>query len=145
MPRMGRVLPVLIAGLLVLAGCSQEMPPESIETTSVTGRVRVGSMPVDAGWVEFIPIDGTVGPLRSAPLGPRGLFSARGVAIGRNTIRLVDPPFPLPPASPNPRIQFEQFTSPIHRDVQPSQTLDIDLLSERTRLAHLESGSDSTR
>jgi hypothetical protein len=55
-----------------------------------------------------------------------------------NVIRIVDPPFPLPEASPNPRIRFEQFTSPIRRDIRPSDSLDIDLLTERARFALLD-------
>ncbi len=126
---------ILLACLLGLAGCSQEMPPERIDTTPVSGRVHVGTRPIHGGWIEFMPIEGTVGLLRSAPLGPDGTFSARGVAIGRNLVRIVDPPFPLPSASPDPRIDFRQFTSPIRRDIRPAEPLDIDLLSERVRLA----------
>ena len=111
------------------------MPPERIVTTTVTGRVHVGTRPIDSGWIEFAPTDGSIGRLRSAPLGPGGTFTARQVAVGRNLVRIVDAPFPLPPASPDPRIDFRQFTSPIRRDVRPSVPLDIDLLSERARLA----------
>lgn len=131
---------LLAALLLGLTGCSQEMPAESFATTTVSGRVHIGARPVDGGWVEFLPVDGTVGVIRSAPLGPGGRFSARGVAVGDNVLRLVNSPIPLPPASPNPRIRFDQFTSPIRRDIQPSEPLDVDLLSERVRLARQGSG-----
>lgn len=80
-------------GLLLLAtlpvGCAEELGPEPMETTTVAGRVLLGGRPVGECWIEFLPTDGTVGRLRSAPVDAAGRFTADGVARGAVAIRVV--------------------------------------------------------
>src|SRR4051794_23364773 len=64
---------------LAVPGCAEELGPERFVTTRVTGIVREGREPVSAGFIEFSPIDGTVGKLTSAPIGRDGRFVAEGV------------------------------------------------------------------
>lgn len=117
----------------LLAGCAEELGPVDRPTARVTGRVRIGSTPVGGGWVELIPAEGTTGDLRSAPLRPDGSFEADRVAAGTVTIRLVNPPVPLPGFPSEPRVGFDQFTSPIRREVRDGDSLDIDLRAEQIR------------
>jgi hypothetical protein len=63
--------------------------PTTFDTTNVRGRLHVAGRPLTPGWVEFWPIDGTVGNLRSAPLGADGSFSATRVPVGRVLVRFV--------------------------------------------------------
>ncbi len=77
---------------LIAAGCSEELGPERMPVTRIKGVVREGSRPVSGGWIEFIPVDGTVGNLCSARLGPDGSFDADKVPVGVNLIRLVNAP-----------------------------------------------------
>src|SRR5215212_6208285 len=92
-----RYLWVALAGLSWLGlGCGEELGPEPMPTARVAGRVRIGDRPVRGGWVEFMPVEGTVGRLRSAPLGPDGRFADDRVAVGTNAIRLVAPRSDVP-------------------------------------------------
>jgi hypothetical protein len=116
--------------LLALAGCREELGPESLPTTRVSGIVVEGGKPVGGGWIEFIPVEGTVGNLRSAPIHPDGTFETDGVAVGRNLVGFAHAPIRLA----NPR-RFSPFASPIRRDVPPgpSTRLTIDLVEETMR------------
>ncbi len=109
------------------AGCGEEVGPERMRTTRVSGVVRVGDRPVGGGWIEFIPIDGTVGNMRTAPLEPDGSFVATRVAVGTNIVGLAHAPIALPGGR-----LFETFHSPIRRDIPagPSTHLSLDLLAE---------------
>jgi hypothetical protein len=128
--RRGRGKQVVLALLVVTAGCREELGPEPMPTTRVRGVVREGRRPVGGGWIEFVPVEGTVGNLRSAPLKPNGSFEADRVAIGRNVIGLAH----APTALPSSRI-FETFTSPIRREIPGGSvtTLDLDLIEEAFR------------
>src|SRR5207253_905083 len=86
---MPRALLILSLGLLV-TGCSEELGPVPMRVSRVRGVVREGSRPVSGGWIEFFPVDGTIGNLRSARLRADGSFDADGVAVGVNLIRLVN-------------------------------------------------------
>jgi hypothetical protein len=78
--------------------------------------------PIRGGWIEFIPIDGALGSLRSAPIQPDGSFQATHVAQGRNVVRIVNPP-----ASPSVERVFQLFYSPIRVDVSGERAIEIDL------------------
>ena len=77
-------------------------------------------MPVTRGWIEFVPVDGTVGRMRSAPLLADGTFHATKVPVGLNLVRLVNvdyDPKVLGPMANDLRRVFGAFTSPIRRKI----------------------------
>jgi hypothetical protein len=110
------------------SGCSEELGPERMPVARVTGVVREGSQPVSGGWIEFFPVDGTVGNLRSARLRADGSFEADHVPVGLNLIRLVN----VPLSSPAAKQIFGAYTSPIRRTIlaQPTEPLLIDVVDE---------------
>jgi hypothetical protein len=121
-----------LTGLLaVSAGCREELGPVTFPRTRVTGEVREGGQPVAGGWIEFVPVEGTVGNLRSAPLSREGRFTVSGVAVGKNLIGLVNAPVRMPGG----RQRFHSQASPIRRVIPrgPSSTMVIDLLDEAIR------------
>jgi hypothetical protein len=113
------------------AGCREELGPVSFATTRVTGVVREGGRPLGGGWIEFMPVDGTVGNLRSAPIGRDGRFEATKVAVGRHLVGFVAAPI----GRPDVRQRFEGPNSPIRLAIPPGRAtnLDIDLLEETLR------------
>ena len=121
-----------IVGLGVVAalsaGCAEELGPERWETTRVSGVVTEGSTPVTNGWVEFLPAEGTVGTMRSAPLGPDGRFSVDGVAVGVNRVGVTGAAI----VNREHRRCFDPLGSPIRRTItkSPSGPLTIDLIDE---------------
>jgi len=121
----------LAALLAVVAGCREELGPVQFPTTCVRGQVVEGGRPVAGGWIEFVPVEGTVGDRRSAPLAADGRFEATGVAAGRNVIGLVNAPIRWPGG----RKLFTTQGSPIRRDIPrgAATTLTIDLLTEAFR------------
>lgn len=120
-----------------VAGCAEELGPERRVTTRVAGVVREGGRPVGGGWIEFIPMEGTVGNMRSAPIGPDGRFEAEDVPVGVNRIGFTAAPIQLP----NWRRFFDPLSSVIRRTIppQPSTDFEVDLFQELGRLA-AESG-----
>ncbi len=109
--------------LVLIAGCGKLGPPEDFPSSRVVGKVRVNSVPVAGGWIEFLPIDGAKGHLRSAPIGADGRFELTRVANGTNAVRLVRPKGPVPMGR-----AFEQFhTSPIRRTIGPGARVEIDV------------------
>jgi hypothetical protein len=118
-------------GLGPWSGCSEELGPERMETTRVIGEVQEGSYPVRGGWVEFAPVDGTVGLMRSAPIGPDGRFAADRVAVGVNRVGVVGAPLRVA----GRRRLFETLRTPIRRTIPggPSTTVAIDLLDEEVQ------------
>jgi len=114
--------------LTVLGGCAEEWGRTPIAGVEVSGRVREGARPISGGWIEFIPVDGAVGHLRSAPLHEDGTFQATRLGLGPHVVRLVRP------ASPGVDPIFQQFTSPLRVVVEPGARVDIDLARERRRL-----------
>lgn len=126
MARVARLSPLL--ALLALCGCGEEWGPTPKDRVDVQGRVRVGTHPVSGGWVQFIPIDGAVGDVRSARLRPDGTFKATKVARGRNAMRVVYPPARLA----IDRL-FQQFYTPVRPWIDGNSSLDIDLLREALR------------
>jgi len=95
---------------------------------SIRGKVTENGRPVGGGWIEFVPVDGTVGKLRSARLHADGTFQADHVAVGLNLVRLVN----IDIGDVNAKWLFEAFHSPIRRMIpaQSGASLTIDLVAE---------------
>ena len=126
-----------IAILAALAGgCKEELGPEQFKTTRVTGFVHEGIHPVGGGWIEFAPVGGTTGDIRSAPLRPDGTFDAGKVPVGRNVVGFVQSNINMPGG----KAFFHTFRSPIRRDIPANSTvrLDINLLEEAIRYNTLQ-------
>lgn len=121
-----------LAAVALIAGCAEELGPERWETTRVAGVVTMGKIPVTRGWVEFLPIDGTVGTMRSAPLGPDGSFVVEGVAVGVNRIGIDGALVGIPAAF---RQRFDPLCSLIRRPIRSpaSGPIRVDLLEEYAR------------
>jgi hypothetical protein len=133
-----RTLPIImfrrltIVGLgLLLTGCGEELGPVPMRVARVRGVVREGPRPLSGGWIEFLPVDGTVGNLRSARLRSDGSFEADGVAVGENLIRLVNAHIESPGAAQF----FSSYQSPIRRVIseQAATPIDVDLVAEAIR------------
>ena len=122
-------VPILVMVALACPGCGEELGPEAMPTARVSGAVRVGRRPVGGGWIEFLPVDGTVGSLEMARLGPDGTFLAARVPVGRVAIRIVHPPFPLP------CLRNFEWKYLIRRQIPPSPAgpVDIELNQEAAR------------
>jgi hypothetical protein len=114
--------------VVLAAGCAEELGPERWETVRVSGVVTEGKTPVERGWVEFLPSDGTVGNMRSAPLGPDGRFVVDGVAVGVNRVGISGAPIAIREV----RRRFDPLGSPIRRTIAKGRSapLKIDLLDE---------------
>jgi hypothetical protein len=103
------------------SGCSEELGPEQMIVTRVKGIVRHGQSPVSRGWIEFMPVEGTVGKLHSARIRDDGSFEAEHVAVGLNLIRLAHAPL----GSPGAERLFGSYQSPIRRTVLAHSTLPL--------------------
>ena len=117
--------------LVMTAGCREELGPVRFPTTRVSGTVTEGGRPLARGWIEFIPVDGTVGNLRTGRIQPDGSFAVDGVAIGENALRLAYAGIRFPGGEQ----LFGRFTTPIRRVVpaQSASPLKIELLEEAVR------------
>lgn len=116
--------------VFLVAGCADDRGPVDGPTASVAGRVTVGGRPLRGGFLELLPVDGTVGRLRSAPIGPDGRFATRGVAAGINAIRIVGPrPY-------DPRLHPLTQAHRIRRTILAGRAnaLEIELLAEAAGL-----------
>ncbi|HEV3120841.1 MAG TPA: hypothetical protein VGY53_03010 [Isosphaeraceae bacterium] len=115
---------------LALSGCANELGPEPMPTVRVVGRVHIRGAPVGPGWIEFNPVDGTIGLLRVAQIAADGTFVADRVSLGKNAIQIA-------PAANLP-LAFRDFgrIALVRREVRdtPTTTIDIDLEDE---LLHL--------
>lgn len=123
--RPGLSLVILAAPLL--AGCADALGPEAIPTAEVSGVVLMSGEPLGGGWVEFQPIDGAMGDVRSARINPDGSFRADRVPIGLTAIKLVNVPIKLPGAA-----QLFSHGSPIRRTIpaQSAEPIRIDVFQE---------------
>jgi hypothetical protein len=112
---------------LFLPGCRNALGPEKMPVATVDGRVTERGRPLSVGWIEFVPVDGTVGLLRSARLRPDGTFHATRVPVGLNLIRLVNVDI-----DPRARRVFGAFNSPIRRTIaeHPDKSIEIDIIDE---------------
>ncbi len=121
---------------LVATGCAEEWGPDWIPGAEVSGRIHRSGQPLTQGWLEFLPVDGTIGQLRSVPINPDGTFLTNGVAPGSVAIRVVGADL-----SGSEYSLFSQIYV-IRREVRDAQAnkLDIDLEQERQRVASELSG-----
>jgi hypothetical protein len=128
------------AVLALAAGCAEELGPEPMITTTVTGVVREGHRPVGGGWIEFVPIAGSVGVLRSAPIQPDGRFVVERVAVGMNGIGLLGAPITIPGG----RRFFDPLNAPIQRVIPhgPNAEVSIDLIEEYVRFQSQQAAAD---
>jgi hypothetical protein len=141
--RSGSIRIVLAAVLAIaISGCSEELGPERMPVTSVAGTITESGRPLSRGWVEFFPVEGTIGNLRSARIERDGSFQTDGVAIGRNLVRLVNADIKTPGLS---RI-FSSFQSPIRRAIgpKPERSLSIDLVTEAIQISTKRSRPERT-
>lgn len=132
---------VVVAALgAALPGCGEELGPEVIPTTEVSGFVLVSGEPMGDGWIEFQPIDGALGNIRSAPIQPDGSFRADRVPIGDVAIRLIN--VPIEPA--NVARLFSR-ASPIRRTIpaEPDGPIRIDAFEEFLRYQKAHGGGAS--
>ena len=132
-PSWFRFLLVILAATM-LAGCRDPTGPESFRTTTIRGRVHWNGRPIGPGWLEIMPVDGTLGLPRSAPVAADGSFVADGVPVGRVAIRLAGPP--PPPSGDRGADRFlavAQRQHLIHKDIPPAPegSLDLDLVREK--------------
>jgi hypothetical protein len=121
-----RWIPAVLC-LLVLSGCREELGRDPFVTAPTKGRMHVGPNPVVGGWIEFLPIDGAVGTMRSAPIRPDGTFEVDAVAVGPNSVGVVGAPLDA-----SYRRLFDTLGTPIRRVIPRNQpvVLDIDLEDE---------------
>jgi hypothetical protein len=133
---------LLAVHALCSAGCSDLFGPERMPVTRVKGVVAEAGRPLSHGWIEFFPVDGTVGNPRSARLRPDGSFEADKVAVGLNLIRLVNTDI----SNPGAERLFGAFHSPIRRVIaaEGGPPLSIDVWDEATRLGDPRSGQTAT-
>jgi hypothetical protein len=131
--------------LLVLStGCQEELGPERFATTPVSGSIVEGGRAVGGGWIEFVPVDATVGRICAARIQADGSFLARSVPIGVNLIRLVNAPIQLRGG----RQLFGNYsTTPLRRVVRarPGGPVKIDLLEEALLLQSRRSRTGAGR
>jgi hypothetical protein len=114
---------------LVATGCAEELGPIPMPVARVRGLVTEGQYPVSGGWIEFIPVDGTIGNPRSARLHDDGSFQVDKAAVGINLVRIVNGRFRSLAAAQ----LFTPTTSPIRRRILPHPVdtpLRIDLVEE---------------
>jgi hypothetical protein len=127
---------VLMAFLPSLA-CERLGPPEVMPTATASGIVRVGRQPITGGWIEFMPVEGAIGHLRTSPIGPDGRFRVTGVAVGKNAVRLSEPKTgQLPERTIGISLRrFAEFTNPIRPTIRAGENppMDIDLYHEAAR------------
>jgi hypothetical protein len=128
-------LPRVVTCLLALCslGCHDALGPEKMVTTTVLGSVTQGAKPISQGWIEFVPVNGTVGRMRSARIQKDGTFHATKVPVGINLIRLVNTDienFDL-------RHGFGSFASPIRRKItdRSDPRIQIDVIEEYLKAA----------
>ena len=119
------------AALVMLAaavGCDRPAGPDESRTTRLSGHVRFHGRPVPKGWVEIMPIEGTIGHLRSGRIGPDGGFVADRVPVGRVAIRFVGMPV-LRAGNPAIDAMLAQFRQVylIHRTVGPAPNAPLEL------------------
>jgi hypothetical protein len=121
----------IAASALLVIGCGDAMGPVPLRLVPVRGVVREGRRPLSGGWIEFFPVDGTVGNLRSAHIRSDGSFEAEGIAVGKNLIRLVNARIESPVAAQ----LFASYQSPIRRVISErvGTPIDVDLVEEAIR------------
>lgn len=124
------LLVTLIGSLL--SGCTEELSPAPMPTTRVRGHVTEAGQPMSGGWIEFLPTDGTIGVMRSAPLQKDGSFDAEGVPVGQVAIGLVGAPITQAYRDANGRllpgrIFFDSLGAKIRRTIPSEGLADLTL------------------
>jgi hypothetical protein len=120
------------------AGCRDELGPERMTTTSFDGTLTLRGQPFGDVWLEFMPIEGTVGLQRSARVKSDGTFHADAVPVGRVAMRVVGV---RAPSTGDPGLdRFVSFAGQVYiikRDVAkvPTGPMQIDLASEALAFA----------
>ncbi len=119
----------LLGTISLLAGCSEELGPEVMPTTRVQGSVTVAGRPVTSGWIEFIPIEGTVGNMRSARIGRDGSFRVDRVAVGKLAVGVanVPPRAVMTSFGPVSLGLFNGMRTPIRRTIPGGSVTRVDL------------------
>lgn len=122
---------IALATLQSLSGCARIFGPEAMPVASASGVVTEGRHRVGGGWIEFFPVEGTIGKRRSARLNADGSFHATGVPVGVNQVRIVNARIESPVVA---RLMSD-FASPIRRIISRDdrQVISIDLLEETVR------------
>lgn len=122
---------MLAAPFIVASGCTEELGPERMEVARVKGFVTNGRLPVRSGWIEFIPVDGTVGNPCSARIHEDGSFDAPHVAVGTDLIRLAH----VSLRSVDAERLFGAYHSPIRRVIpqKPTDPILVDVVQETIR------------
>ena len=125
-----RARAILLTACLAVAGCSEELGPERIPRTVAEGVVRFSGRPLDRGWVELQPLDGTLGDICSTRIRPDGSFRFDRAPVGKVAVRLVDVPIELPQA-----VWILRNGSPIRREtvLPPGPPMIIDVYEELVR------------
>jgi hypothetical protein len=116
---------------LCLPGCSHVFGPEQMTVTRVTGYIKNNGAPVKRGWIEFVPIDGTVGKTCSGKIRTDGSFEVAHAPVGINLIRLANAPL----GSAGAERLFGSYHSSIRRVVREHATepVVIEIIDESLR------------
>ena len=112
----------------LLTGCAEERPDPAFALVEVQGRIQRNGQPISTGWVEFVPVDGGQGVMKSGPVSANGQYKATGLGPGLHGVRVIVP-------RDKSLFPFDQFFSPIRRTIttEPVQTFDIDLSAESSK------------
>lgn len=121
----------MVSSILCLgmaAGCSEERPDPAFGLVAVQGRIQRNGQPLSTGWVEFVPVDGGQGVMKSGPIATDGHYKASGLGPGLHGVRVIVP-------RDKSLFPFDQFFSPIRRTLsaEPVQTFEIDLSAESAK------------
>jgi len=138
---------VLVAGCVVLVGgstgCRSGERGPAVEAAEVVGSVRHQGRGISPGWIEFSPIDGAVGSMRSSPLGADGSFQVGFLGVGRYRIGLLG----VGAKFAGFGNRFDTWRTPIQRTLKAGQnTLALDLGVEAIEAdAELRGQADQAR
>jgi hypothetical protein len=130
------LLGCLVAGLLVLTGCSGQR-------ADVSGSVQLDGQPVDEGSIQFIPVEGTAGPSAGGIIkdGRYHVTRDKGVTVGKNRVELrafrksgrkVQDPTGLPGVKTEERVQafppeYNDRSTVVKEVRAGSNTIDFDV------------------
>lgn len=133
----GMLASAAFAGCLAFSGCAEELGPEAIPHTTAGGVVLLSGGPVDGGWIELQPVDGTLGDITSSRLRPDGTFHFDR-AVGEVSVRLIDAPVGSTGAG-----WIFRNNSPIRRVTSspPGPPMTIEVVEELMRYQTLKEGS----
>jgi hypothetical protein len=122
--------------VLSLVGCSYT-PPGSAETFPVTrweGKLLLGGVPLQAGWISLYPLEGTLGDPATAPIDADGCFRFAKAPVGSVAVRVTLPKSTreelsrLRPDLARAVGRFAGPSSPLRADTSKSPAVTFDLL-----------------